>query len=86
MVFAALSGTPCVALDNISKKVSGVYDGWMKPLSYVRVIKDADELKVAVREVLSFSTDARARMMNDCRSRILDAGFMALKEALGRMV
>lgn len=34
MIFAALTGTPCIAFDNVSKKVSGVYQ-WIKKLEYI---------------------------------------------------
>lgn len=42
MIFAAITGTPCIAVDNVSKKVSGVY-AWIKNLPYIRVLeKHAD--------------------------------------------
>lgn len=34
MIFAAITGTPCIAFDNLSKKVSGVYE-WIKSLDYI---------------------------------------------------
>lgn len=37
MIFAAITGTPCIAFDNISKKVSGVYE-WISYLDYVKCI------------------------------------------------
>ena len=39
MVFAKLVGTPCIALDNISKKVSGVYE-WISDCPYVICTKE----------------------------------------------
>lgn len=42
MILSALSETPCIALDNKSKKVSGGYE-WIKHLDYIKCIKD-DEL------------------------------------------
>ena len=35
MLFAAVTSTPCIAMDNLSKKVSGVYE-WIKYLSYIK--------------------------------------------------
>ncbi|OUP23965.1 hypothetical protein B5F28_08815 [Gemmiger sp. An194] len=35
MVFCALVGTPCIAMDNSSKKVKGVYEKWLKDLDYI---------------------------------------------------
>ena len=37
MIFSAITGTPCVALDNLSKKVSGAYD-WIKEYSFIRYV------------------------------------------------
>lgn len=34
MIFSAITATPCIALDNVSKKVSGAYE-WIKDLDYV---------------------------------------------------
>jgi pyruvyl transferase EpsI len=34
MIFAAITGTPCVAMDNLSGKVKGVYE-WIKDLNYI---------------------------------------------------
>lgn len=52
MIFAALSGTPCIALNNSSKKVEGVYP-WLKGNEYIRFIDGIDELDEAVRQVLT---------------------------------
>ena len=43
MIFCALTGVPCIALDNSYRKVSGAYD-WLKPLEYIHYIKDVSEL------------------------------------------
>lgn len=37
MIFAAITETPCIVLDNFSKKVSGVYR-WIKDLDYILFI------------------------------------------------
>ncbi|MBQ0027471.1 MAG: glycosyltransferase [Lachnospiraceae bacterium] len=54
MVYCAITGTPCVAFDNITKKVSGVYE-WIKELPYIRVINDIFDLEEAVEQVLAGS-------------------------------
>lgn len=41
MIFAALTGTPCIAIDNISKKVSGVYN-WIQYLEYIKLVDNCD--------------------------------------------
>lgn len=43
MIFAAITGTPCLALDNKSKKVSGVYE-WISHLEYIKVCNSMEEL------------------------------------------
>ncbi len=46
MIFAFLSGTPCVALDNKTKKVSGVYKEWLTDIDEIRLSsRDKEELK-----------------------------------------
>lgn len=48
MVFAVITGTPCIALDNLSHKVSGVYQ-WICELDYVTCVEaekvDADLMR-----------------------------------------
>lgn len=39
MLFAAVTGTPCIAMDNISRKVSGTYE-WIQYLDYVRFVDE----------------------------------------------
>lgn len=41
MIMAALTGTPCIALDNLTKKVSGVYQ-WIETVDYVTCVNAAD--------------------------------------------
>lgn len=41
MLFCAITGTPCLAFDNITKKVSGVYE-WIKHLDYI-ILHDSNE-------------------------------------------
>ncbi len=43
MIFAAITGTPCLAIDNKSKKVSGVYK-WISSLDYIKICDDTDEI------------------------------------------
>ena len=50
MLFCAVTGTPCIALDNVSRKVSGGY-AWIRHLPYIRLCADADS---AVRETEAF--------------------------------
>ena len=38
MIFSYLSRTSCIAFDNLTKKVSGVYNLWLRDCKYVKVI------------------------------------------------
>lgn len=42
MIFAALVGTPCIAFNNVSKKVEGVYS-WLKSSDIIQIVKNEDE-------------------------------------------
>lgn len=44
MVFSALVGTPCIAFDNISKKVSGV-NNWIKDLKYIKCVSENGKIE-----------------------------------------
>ena len=46
MILSAISGTPCIAFDNRTKKVSGVYD-WIRNLSYIAVVDNVSEMELA---------------------------------------
>lgn len=50
MIFAALTGTPCIAVSNSNGKVKAVYK-WIESLSYVRFIEDIEEFRQALEEI-----------------------------------
>lgn len=52
MIFAALTGTPCIVLSNYNYKVKGVYQ-WIKDIEYIRFIEDYNMLEDAIEELLS---------------------------------
>lgn len=52
MIFAALTQTPCVALDNSYGKVSGTYDIWLRETPYIKLAKSEDEVGDLLDEVL----------------------------------
>lgn len=52
MIFAAITRTPCLAVDNVSQKVSGV-GAWLKNLPYIRICQDADEVLQSVDAYLN---------------------------------
>jgi pyruvyl transferase EpsI len=54
MIFCAITNTPCVAIDNSNKKVSGVYDAWLKGVPTIRILEslNADELRNSIERVV----------------------------------
>ena len=44
LISCAISGTPCIALNNISRKIEGIYKTWMKDLNYIRFIDSYKEI------------------------------------------
>lgn len=50
MLFAAITGTPCLFMDNCSKKVSGAYE-WIKNLEYVKPLTNIDCLKKFISQL-----------------------------------
>lgn len=39
MILCAITNTPCLAIDNSNRKVSGVYEKWLKEKSSIRLVK-----------------------------------------------
>lgn len=50
MIFAAVTGTPCIAFDNSTRKVSGVYE-WIKDLGYVFFCKSEGEIDEEIKKI-----------------------------------
>ncbi|MCR5184311.1 MAG: polysaccharide pyruvyl transferase family protein [Opitutales bacterium] len=54
MIFATITGTPCIAVNNISKKVQGVWELWIKDrFPYVKFVENADEIPDLLDEMLA---------------------------------
>lgn len=68
MIFAAITGTPCLAIDNISKKVSGVY-GWIKYLDYIKVCDSVEEI---IDNIDEFSSMENCRYSKDEHSKYFE--------------
>ena len=52
MIFAAITQTPCIALDNVSGKVGGTYE-FIKDLPYIRFLKNTEEIIPCIQEVFA---------------------------------
>ena len=50
MIFAAITGTPCIALGNYNQKVEGTYQ-WIQHLPYVKFVKNIDDMEKWVLEL-----------------------------------
>ena len=53
MIIAALANTPCLAFDNLSKKVSGV-NAWIKNLDYVKCVGKQDFSRELFEKLYNF--------------------------------
>ena len=51
MLFSAITGTRCVAINNMSKKVEGAFE-WIKRLPYVRFAENIDSVPEYINELL----------------------------------
>lgn len=57
MIFAAITKTPCIAFDNSSKKVSGVY-AWIKDNKTILCLDDADKVADNIYKMLNCNAKA----------------------------
>jgi exopolysaccharide biosynthesis predicted pyruvyltransferase EpsI/organic radical activating enzyme len=51
MLFAAITATPCIAFDNATQKVSGVYE-WLKHLDYIYFADFNEDIEVHINKML----------------------------------
>ena len=49
MIFAVITGTPCVVLDNYNQKVSSVFE-WVKNLPYVYLCRNMDDMELLMEQ------------------------------------
>lgn len=57
MVFAAITGTPCIVFSNYNHKVKGTYE-WIRHIPYIRYIDSVDDVEKCLIELMS---------MKDCK-------------------
>lgn len=62
MLFAAITATPCIALNNTSGKVKGVYQ-WIQHLDYISYIDSVDEIPNHIDRLISLEN---CRFDNSC--------------------
>ena len=52
MVFCAITHTPCIAINNVTGKVAGVYK-WIEQLPYIKMVSDTADLQQLIAQVTS---------------------------------
>lgn len=55
MIYAAISGTPVIALDNASGKVGNVYNLWLNKLPYVFFVRNPNDVENIIIKALKTS-------------------------------
>ena len=63
MIFAAITNTPCLAFDNATYKVSGVYE-WIKELDYIRLADETRSIEEQIEELLELKPRSTFNMMD----------------------
>lgn len=53
MIYATITGTPVIALDNLSGKVKLVYDAWLSNIDFVYFISDKKDISAAINKLIN---------------------------------
>lgn len=67
MLFATITGTPCIAFDNVTHKLSGVYP-WIEDLGYIWIIESGQDIQEYIKKIgnnVSFSPDIYHQEFNN---------------------
>ncbi len=75
MIFCVITGTPCVAIDNSNKKISGVYNEWLGEINWVKFATDSDIDNVAelAKEVSTYTDNVLPNTIRDKFSNLENA-------------
>lgn len=76
MIFSAILNVPCLAYNNVSGKVGGVYDLWLKHCNFVEMFSDADSFDLKLNKIFKNKDDLKL-----CE---LTTGFKALVSQLNK--
>ena len=52
MLFSVITGTPCIALNNLSGKVKGTYDEWLTQIEYIKYADNPNEINEYIIELM----------------------------------
>ena len=73
LIFSAITATPCIAVDNISKKVSGGYR-WLEHLDYVKCIEECEINEEMISQMLDMRECIYSQSINSVYyEKIVDA-------------
>lgn len=53
MIFAAITGTPCLVFDNYNSKIKGTYD-WIRDLPYIMFLNNVDQLEEFINRLYNY--------------------------------
>ena len=72
MIFCVITGTPCVAIDNSNKKISGVYNEWLGEINWVKFATDSDIDNIAefAKEVADKTDNILSNSIRDKFSKL----------------
>lgn len=55
MIFAAITGTPCIAISNYNHKIESSFE-WLRTQNYIKFLKDVKEIENAIKELTGLGT------------------------------
>jgi pyruvyl transferase EpsI len=55
MIFCAITGTPCLALDNVSKKISGLHRDWLSDIKNIVMYDGSESISTLLKRVSKFA-------------------------------
>ena len=75
MIFCVITGTPCVAIDNSNKKISGVYNEWLGEINWVKFATDSDieNISELAKEVLKYTDNVLPNSIREKFSNLENA-------------
>ncbi len=75
MIFCVITGTPCIAIDNSNKKISGVYNEWLGEINWVKFATDSDINNIAelAKEVSTYTDNVLPNTIRDKFSNLENA-------------
>lgn len=74
MLFCLITQTPCIALDNVSKKVSGTYERWLNGFEYIKYIsKEEDISKICIEDLIHSCCRYDSKVFTKYYSEIIDS-------------